>query len=163
MYDIQKLNSLELAELQTIAGAMNIKKADSLSKEDLVYKILDEQALQSVAKSQSGNAGDKPQRRPRKKREDEPKSDVPQLELPEEPKIVQQPIIEKSTIVEQKQEVSIVSEVKAEEIAKPEAEEKSAPIQQQKPQHNNQPKSTKPTKPTESAKQATTAQTKRAC
>ncbi len=47
MYGILELHSKSLDELSTIARELGIKKAESMSKEDLVYKILDEQAVQS--------------------------------------------------------------------------------------------------------------------
>ena len=45
MYNIIQLNDKNLSELQVIAKELGIKKADSYKKEDLVYKILDEQAI----------------------------------------------------------------------------------------------------------------------
>ena len=45
MYNIIQLNDKDLSELQSIAKELGIKKTDSLKKEDLVYKILDEQAI----------------------------------------------------------------------------------------------------------------------
>lgn len=45
MYNIIQLNEKSLPELQIIAQELGIKKADSLKKEELVYKILDEQAI----------------------------------------------------------------------------------------------------------------------
>ena len=45
MYDILDLNSKKVAELREIAEKLNISKAEKLKKQDLVYKILDEQAL----------------------------------------------------------------------------------------------------------------------
>ncbi len=45
MYNIIQLNDKPLSELQSIAQEMGIKKADSFKKEELVYKILDEQAI----------------------------------------------------------------------------------------------------------------------
>ena len=45
MYNIIQLNDKSLSELQSIAKELDIKKADSLKKEELVYKILDEQAI----------------------------------------------------------------------------------------------------------------------
>ena len=45
MYNIIQLNDKDLSELQVIAKELGIKKTDSLKKEDLVYKILDEQAI----------------------------------------------------------------------------------------------------------------------
>ncbi|EJX00583.1 transcription termination factor rho [gut metagenome] len=50
MYNIIQLNDKELSELQSIAKELGIKKADSFKKEDLVYKILDEQAIVGATK-----------------------------------------------------------------------------------------------------------------
>lgn len=50
MYNIIQLNDKELSELQVIAQELGIKKADSFKKEDLVYKILDEQAIAGATK-----------------------------------------------------------------------------------------------------------------
>ena len=50
MYNIIQLNDKELSELQTIAQELGIKKTDSLKKEELVYKILDEQAIVGATK-----------------------------------------------------------------------------------------------------------------
>lgn len=50
MYNIIQLNDKDLSELQTIAQELGIKKADSFKKEDLVYKILDEQAIVGATK-----------------------------------------------------------------------------------------------------------------
>ena len=45
MYDIISLDSKELSEIREIAKSMNIPKADKQDKKDLIYKILDHQAL----------------------------------------------------------------------------------------------------------------------
>ena len=50
MYNIIQLNDKDLSELQVIAKELGIKKTDSLKKEDLVYKILDEQAIAVATK-----------------------------------------------------------------------------------------------------------------
>ena len=50
MYNIIQLNEKGLAELQAIAQELGIKKADVLKKEELVYKILDEQAIAGASK-----------------------------------------------------------------------------------------------------------------
>ena len=54
MYNIIQLNDKDLSELQSIAKELGIKKTDSLKKEDLVYKILDEQAIVGATKKSSG-------------------------------------------------------------------------------------------------------------
>jgi transcription termination factor Rho len=45
MYDIIELNKKLVNELRDIAKELDIKKADKLKKEDLVYQILDQQAI----------------------------------------------------------------------------------------------------------------------
>lgn len=45
MYDIIELNSKLVTELRDIARSLNIPKPESLKKQDLIYKILDYQAL----------------------------------------------------------------------------------------------------------------------
>ncbi|MCL2727837.1 MAG: transcription termination factor Rho [Bacteroidales bacterium] len=48
MYDIIELSSKNLDELRTIAEALKVKRVTSIKKEDLVYRILDEQAIQGT-------------------------------------------------------------------------------------------------------------------
>ena len=50
MYNIIQLNDKSLSELQSIAQELGIKKTESLKKEELVYKILDEQAIVGATK-----------------------------------------------------------------------------------------------------------------
>ena len=50
MYDILELNNKLVAELREIAKELNIKKVESLKKQDLVYKILDQQAINATGK-----------------------------------------------------------------------------------------------------------------
>ena len=50
MYDIMQLSSKSLEELFVIAENLNIKRVKSYTKDELVYKILDEQAIQGVNK-----------------------------------------------------------------------------------------------------------------
>ncbi len=50
MYNIIQLNDKSLSELQAIALELGLKKTDSLKKEELVYKILDEQAIAGATK-----------------------------------------------------------------------------------------------------------------
>jgi transcription termination factor Rho len=48
MYDILELSKKLLPELKEIAKELKIKKTESLKKQDLIYKILDQQAIESV-------------------------------------------------------------------------------------------------------------------
>jgi len=54
MYDILQLNDMLVPELRDIAEQLGLKSYKKLSKQELVYKILDEQAL--VGKSPNGEA-----------------------------------------------------------------------------------------------------------
>jgi transcription termination factor Rho len=48
MYDILELSKKLLPELKDIAKDLQIKKAESLKKQDLIYKILDQQAIDAT-------------------------------------------------------------------------------------------------------------------
>ena len=48
MYNIVQLNEKSVQDLQAIANELGISKPESLSKEDLVYRILDEQAISNA-------------------------------------------------------------------------------------------------------------------
>ncbi|MGA2406575.1 MAG: transcription termination factor Rho [Bacteroidales bacterium] len=48
MYDILELSKKLLPELKDIAKELKIKKAESLKKQDLIYKILDQQAIETT-------------------------------------------------------------------------------------------------------------------
>ena len=49
MYTIDDLNVRLLSELKEIAEEMGVKNAKKLSKQDLIYKILDQQAVAGEA------------------------------------------------------------------------------------------------------------------
>ena len=51
MYDIIQLNDKLVPELKDIAQKLSIKGYNKLTKQDLIYKILDEQALAEKNKS----------------------------------------------------------------------------------------------------------------
>jgi len=90
MYDIIELSGKKVTELQEIAEQLEIKNFKALKKQDIIYKILDEQALKPAVKkkaepksddkaadaknsrsAQSKNAD----RKPREKREDKGSKD----------------------------------------------------------------------------------------
>lgn len=56
MYNIVELNDKLLAELKVIAKEMGLKKVDALKKEDLIYKILDQQAIDIAGKKMAAKA-----------------------------------------------------------------------------------------------------------
>ena len=60
MYDILQLNDLLVPELLDIAEQLDVPNAKKLNKQDLVFKILDKQAIMN---SSAKNEGDKPKRK----------------------------------------------------------------------------------------------------
>ena len=64
MYNIIQLNDKDLSELQQIAKELGIKRAESMKKDELVYGILDEQAIAGASKK----AVKEPQQRSKRSR-----------------------------------------------------------------------------------------------
>lgn len=119
MYKLDDLNAMDENQLKSIAESMNIKKADSFSQEELVYKILDKQA-EDLASS----AGEK------KRRGKEPKAKKNDAEQPQEQqkKKKKQPAQPESQQQQQSATTAVVEpeQVKAEN-AQPEAAADSQP------------------------------------
>jgi len=71
MYDILELNKKLVSDLREIAKGLQIKKVESLKKQDLIYKILDQQAINATSevKPEKKSTG-------RKRISDKPKSSV---------------------------------------------------------------------------------------
>jgi transcription termination factor Rho len=66
MYNILQLNDKDLSELQSIAKELGVKNAESLKKDDLVYSILDEQAIANASKkAEKDNETKEPRKRTR--------------------------------------------------------------------------------------------------
>lgn len=56
MYNILELKDKSLEDLKVIAQEMGIKKIDASEKDDLVYKILDQQAIDIAGKKVAAQA-----------------------------------------------------------------------------------------------------------
>jgi transcription termination factor Rho len=70
MYDIVELNNKLVGELREIAKELEINKVEKLLKQDLIYKILDQQALnlsKATSENQPGREENKAQREHRKR------------------------------------------------------------------------------------------------
>jgi len=84
MYDIIELNGKKVAELRDIAKELNIKKTESLKKQDLIYRILDEQAINPPQKQQqqqeSSSEKPKRERKPRSVKVTAKEADPPKLD-----------------------------------------------------------------------------------
>ncbi len=76
MYDILELNKKLLTELRQIAKELNVKRVESFKKQDLVYKILDEQAIQ-VSSDKKPKKEKSPEKKPRTKRPRTQRNDGP--------------------------------------------------------------------------------------
>ncbi|RYZ25228.1 MAG: transcription termination factor Rho [Chitinophagaceae bacterium] len=63
MYDILQLNDMLLPELQDIAEDLKIDNFKKLTKQDLVYKILDQQAIVGGGAKAATATGEKPKRK----------------------------------------------------------------------------------------------------
>jgi len=73
MYDILELSNKLLPELRDIAKELKIKRTESLKKQDLIYKILDQQAIEATEKKKSAGVGTRnpnPPREPVKHKHD---------------------------------------------------------------------------------------------
>ena len=68
MYNISELNAMNEADLKSIAESMGLKKVDSIEKDDLIYKILDQQAI-NVATSTASEKKRRPAKEPKAKKE----------------------------------------------------------------------------------------------
>ena len=80
MYDILELNEKVLTELRDIAKELKIKRVESLRKQDLIYRILDQQAIMATEnKSTEKKPLDSPRMADplRHRRHRVPKSEIP--------------------------------------------------------------------------------------
>ncbi|MEF9924043.1 MAG: transcription termination factor Rho [Muribaculaceae bacterium] len=86
MYNILELNAMAQPELIGIANSMGLKKIDTIEKDELVYKILDQQAI-DMAQASASNA---PENNKRTMRGRKPKAQK------EEKVAVEKPIVAKA-------------------------------------------------------------------
>ncbi|MCK5822608.1 MAG: transcription termination factor Rho, partial [Bacteroidales bacterium] len=116
MYDILELNKKVVSELKEIAKQLKVKKIDSLRKQDLIYQILDQQAISasdgikiekkantSSTKPKQRNLGTRPRTRTRIQEKSEKQTSS----------IVNKPVIEKV-----EKEVAVEAIVKEEKVEK---------------------------------------------
>ena len=70
MYDILQLNEMLVPELQDLAKSLGLRSYSKLSKQDLIYKILDHQAVSTngATEAPAEKKEEKKERRPRKRR-----------------------------------------------------------------------------------------------
>ena len=64
MYDILELNKKLVSELKEIAKDLKIKRAETLRKQDLIYKILDQQAISATEKNKEKKSSPPQEKKP---------------------------------------------------------------------------------------------------
>jgi len=110
MYDILELNKKLVSELRDIAKELKIKKVEALKKQDLVYKILDQQAINATtevkpekknhqrkripSKYKSQNKDNQQQQQPQQQQPQQPQQQQPQQQPKHQPKpsFVKEPV-----------------------------------------------------------------------
>ncbi len=113
MYDILQLNDMLVPELRDIAEQLGLKSYKRLSKQELVYKILDEQAIGGKDESKSNGAVKKaepkkaekakPKPKPKRKRVVTEKAEEVKAE-PKEEEVVEDAKVEEPVAEEAKEE-----------------------------------------------------------
>jgi len=123
MYDILELNKKLLADLKEIAKELDIKRVDSFKKQDLIYKILDEQAIAASEKKKTEKAGEKKiGKRVRTVNVQKVSGSAPVEKVSSEKAVADKPEIkvvipkkpQVSEVVEKKEDISLVTEDKVE-------------------------------------------------
>jgi transcription termination factor Rho len=128
MYNLLQLNSMKVAELKEVADKIGITNAEKLKKQDLIYKILDVQAVQEQAESQGeSDAAETSQEAPAA-----PAMEAPQEERQPKKDRARKPVQEKN---EQRP------------IAKPAAEKTQSDLFQSSPNELKPPSSRQPENP----------------
>ncbi len=116
MYDILKLNKMLLAELKEIAKKQGIKKVESFKKKDLIYKILDEQAIEEAKNSKPNVEKVSKPKVVRKTKTVSPKKEDTKQEPKKRPRIKKQEKIEIPEELSKKEEetpINIAPPIKA--------------------------------------------------
>lgn len=110
MYDILELNKKLVSDLREIAKELNIKRVESLKKQDIIYRILDQQAINTSEKDSERNKkasraqgndlgkrlGRPPSRQKPKKSDQKPKETLPATE--KQPVIDDPPVLKPDVV-----------------------------------------------------------------
>ncbi len=133
MYDILQLNEMLVPELKEVAEKLELKSYKRLSKQDLIYKILDHQAIVGGEKKETVEA--KPERA---KREPKPRQ-------PRKPKPATQPASEPAEAAEaeskeEKQEAKPVANGAQERKPRPQRKDNKQDRPERKPREQREPK-----------------------
>jgi transcription termination factor Rho len=138
MYDILQLNDMLVPELLDIAEQLKIPNVKKLDKQELVYKILDKQALTPSAKTDADDGDDKPKRKRIVKTTTANSSEEAFVESGDPTPKLKKP--EPKRDLKKKEEKPIVKKLKRKEDEGP--EENQSPAEFHKPQPSPRPEQT---------------------
>lgn len=144
MYDILELNKKLVSDLRAIARQLGIKKVESIKKQELIYKILDQQAINDSKEKKSNHSSEKaPEKKVKEKKvhevQNKPEKKVEFVEQ-KEPKIIE----EKTVNMESKEKVEVIVEEPANAEDKKPVKEKMKVENNGKKEHFHQRNQKKP-------------------
>ena len=135
MYDILQLNDMLVPELLDIAEQLKIPNTKKADKQELIYKILDKQALSPSEKSDGADGDDKPKRKRIVKTTTANSSEEAFVESGDPAPKLKRPEPKKD--LKKKEEKPIVKKLRKKEDELP--EESPAPVEYHKPHPHPRP------------------------
>ena len=140
MYDILQLNEMLVPELKQVAEQLDIDGFKKLTKQELIYKILDQQAISGASEEE-----ERKKRKPRKAvpRKDTRRTSTTKTETETKPRRTRKKIVQEE-VEEVKPVEKVVVEKKVEEIVETAPKEEPKPvIEERLPEPEPQPKARK--------------------
>lgn len=131
-YNILQLGAKELSELTEIAKELSLKVSNSIKKEDLIYAILDQQAIVNAQSKTAGNADVKKTERKKRTRVQAPKPDAKATEPSEKAEEATPVAVETAAVSENK---TVEKKIRTKRT-KP-TQESAEPKQEPQTQQNN--------------------------
>ena len=150
MYDILQLHDMLVPELREIADKLGVKGYKRLNKQEMIYKILDQQAINAGdssggAAKETPVAKEKPVRKPRKKKEVETPAAKERPVAKEKPvrkprkKKEEEPVKEEPVVAEKVEEKKVAAKPKAvKRIVEKKEEPKEEEIKKEEPRREEE-------------------------
>ncbi len=143
IYNIIELNEKLTLELRTIAKELGIRRPDAFKKEELIYKILDEQAI-IEARNKNKAPELKPQQNPKEETKKNIKESPKKKVLVEKGKPQDEPVKQEAPQAKEKVELQRPSKAPQQPAKSPQPKQQSQP--QVQPQPQPQPSADEPKK-----------------
>lgn len=159
IYNILELNEKLTTELRVLAKELGIKRPDAYKKDELIYKILDEQAILEAKNKNSDSykaedqaSGKKKQEKTEKVKSNKPahqpkqkKDNAPTIKAEEKKETVAEAIKPEIVQPQNEPEKETKQQNKGKVIVKKETEEKEAPVSKEESVETPKPQPQKPT------------------